>query len=36
MPEWTIRRDGTMVRVHGMIPDGLIDKLQRVAIEKPP
>ena len=28
MPEWPIRRDGTMVRVHGLIPDGALDKVQ--------
>jgi hypothetical protein len=33
MPAWTIRRDGTMVRVHGMIPDDLLDRLQDVGVD---
>lgn len=33
MPTWTFRRDGTMVRIHGLIPDSLLDKLQGVLVE---
>ncbi len=33
MPAWTVRRDGTMVRLHGMVPTGLVAKLQRSIVE---
>jgi hypothetical protein len=28
MPKWTVRRDGTMVNIQGMVPDELLAKLQ--------
>ena len=33
MPKWTVRRDGTMVQIHGMVPDGLTAKLQRTMVD---
>ncbi len=33
MPKWSVRRDGTMVNIHGMVPDELVTKLQRTVLD---
>ncbi len=32
MPKWSVRRDGTMVRVDGMVPADLVAKLQQTVV----
>jgi hypothetical protein len=33
MPKWSVRRDGTMVNIHGMIPNELLAKLQKTMVD---
>jgi hypothetical protein len=33
MPKWSVRRDGTMVNIHGMLPNDLLAKLQRTLVD---